>query len=109
MQIPKITESAKQHINKICKDYDVFAVSLNLKGGGCAGYEYEWQTVEKDSILKEDTVISTGSGNLVIGSFSTAFLERTEIDYVTEMLGSKLTINNPNVQSSCGCGESIGF
>ena len=109
MQIPLITDSAKQHINKICKEYNAYAVSLDLKGGGCAGYEYSWNTKQLEKISNDDLVIDTGEGNLVIGSLSAAFLENTEIDYITEMLGSRLTVKNPNVQTACGCGESIGF
>jgi iron-sulfur cluster assembly accessory protein len=109
MKIPKLTESASQHIEKICKEYGVYAVSLTLKGGGCAGFEYKWDTKNKDDVSEEDVEISAGTGNLVIDSFAIPFLDNTEIDYVTEMLGSKLVVRNPNVQSACGCGESIGF
>lgn len=109
MQNPVVTDSAKQHINKICKEYNAHAVSLDLKGGGCAGYEYSWNTKQQSEISDSDVVIETGQGRLVISSFSIAFLENTEIDYITEMLGSKLIVKNPNVQTACGCGESIGF
>jgi iron-sulfur cluster assembly accessory protein len=68
-----------------------------------------WGTIEQDAVGEDDTVISTGKGNLVIDSFSKPFLEGTEIDYVTEMLSSKMTVNNPNVESACGCGVSISF
>jgi iron-sulfur cluster assembly accessory protein len=109
MTAPTITESAAEHIQNMCKKHGVYAVSLSLKGGGCAGFEYTWGTKDKQDIEQKDTVIKTGTGNLVIDSFSMPFLENTEIDYVTEMLGTKLVVRNPNVQSACGCGESIGF
>lgn len=109
MQHPTITESAKNHINSICKNYSAYAVSLKLKGGGCAGFEYSWNVMETDTAEKDDVEISTGSGKLVIDAFSVPFLENTEIDFVTEMLGSKLIVKNPNVQTACGCGESVGF
>lgn len=109
MQIPVITDSAKQHINKICKEHKAYAVSLELKGGGCAGYEYCWSAKQQSEISDSDVVIETGEGKLAISSVSIAFLENTEIDYITEMLGSKLIVKNPNVQTACGCGESIGF
>ena len=109
MPICTITESAKKHINSICEERNCYAVSLNLKGGGCAGFEYEWGTVSQDEIEEADEIISTGTGNLVISAFSIPFLEGTEIDYVTEMLSSRMEIRNPNVQSACGCGVSISF
>jgi iron-sulfur cluster assembly protein len=109
MTIRKLTETAKNHINSICNERNCYGVSLNLKGGGCAGFEYEWGTISKDQVNEEDEIISTGTGNLIIGASSLPFLEGTEIDYVTEMLGSKIKIRNPNVQSACGCGVSISF
>ena len=109
MQIPTLTETATQHISKICGEYKVYAVTLNLKGGGCAGFEYQWGTVQEQELEDTDVVINAGAGRLVINEFSMPFLEDTEIDYVTEMMSSKLIVRNPNVQSACGCGESIGF
>jgi len=109
MQIPTLTETATQHISKICGEYKVYAVTLNLKGGGCAGFEYQWGTVQEQELEDTDVVIDAGAGRLVISELSMPFLEDTEIDYVTEMMSSKLIVRNPNVQSACGCGESIGF
>lgn len=109
MKAPILTESAKDHIENMCERYDVYAVSLSLKGGGCAGFEYEWNVKSTQDIDQDDTIITIGSGRLVIDSFSMPFLKDTEIDYVNEMFGSKLVIRNPNVQSACGCGESVGF
>ena len=109
MTVCTLTDAAKSHINNICSSRNCYAVSLSLKGGGCAGFEYAWNTVEQDAVSENDTVISTGEGFLVIDSYSATFLEGTEIDYVTEMLGSKMEIRNPNVESACGCGVSISF
>ena len=109
MTVCTLTDAAKSHINHICKTQNCYAVSLSLKGGGCAGFEYMWGTVEHDAVTEDDTVISTGKGFLVIDNFSRPFLEGTEIDYVTEMLESKMQVRNPNVESACGCGVSISF
>lgn len=109
MQIPTLTEKASQHISKICDEYAVYAVTLNLKGGGCAGFEYKWGSINEQELEDTDVVIDAGSGRLAINEFSMPFLEGTEIDYVTEMTSSKLIVRNPNVQAACGCGESIGF
>jgi iron-sulfur cluster assembly protein len=37
------------------------------------------------------------------------YLIGTELDYITEVFGSRFDIRNPNAKSSCGCGESINF
>jgi len=104
-----VTESARDHINNICSNNSTQAVCLDLKGGGCAGFEYVWSMIDRTEITNKDQVISCNSGTLVITEHALPFLEDVEIDFVTEMLGTKLVINNPNVKSACGCGESIGF
>lgn len=109
MDIPEITESAREHISNMCAMHDCYAVSLSLKGGGCAGFEYKWNTIQKHEVRESDIEIDAKKGKLVIDSFSLPFLANTEIDFVTEMLGTKLIVKNPNVQSACGCGESVGF
>lgn len=110
MNVCTLTESAKNHINLLCEENSVYGISLNLKGGGCAGFEYDWQMVETENDLsQDDEIISAGSGKLVIGASSIMFLIGTEIDYVRSLVGSNFEIKNPNAQSSCGCGVSVNF
>lgn len=110
MSICTLTEAAKKQINIICEENDCFAVTLNLKGGGCAGFEYEWGTIESpDQLESTDIKIDTGNGNFVIGAHSIMFLMGTEVDYKKDIIGAMFEIKNPNAQSSCGCGVSVNF
>ena len=90
MSICTLTDTAKQQITTICNENEVYAVTLNLKGGGCAGFEYDWATYKTaEELLADDTI--------------------TEIDYVKSIIGSSFEIRNPNAQSACGCGVSVNF
>jgi iron-sulfur cluster assembly accessory protein len=110
MDICTLTEAAQDQINKLCEENSCYAISLNLKGGGCAGFEYDWGTVDSaDEIEDNDVVIDAGSGKFVVGSHSLMFLIGTEVDYVKSLVGSNFEIRNPNAQSSCGCGVSVNF
>jgi iron-sulfur cluster assembly protein len=109
MSVCTLTESAKNKINTLCEEKSAYAVSLNMKGGGCAGFEYEWGFAEKDDIQADDEVIEAGTGRLVIGAPSIMFLIGTEIDYVSQIFGSNFEIRNPNAKSACGCGVSVNF
>ena len=46
MSIISITESANDHLSNIVRDNKVAGVSLGIKGGGCAGFSYEWELLE---------------------------------------------------------------
>ena len=110
MTICTLTEQAKKQVNILCEENNCYAVSLNLSGGGCAGFQYDWDSVEKEeNVEKMDIVISTGSGNFVIGAHSIMFLAGTEVDYVKSFVGQTFEIRNPNTKSECGCGVSINF
>ena len=81
-------------------------VRLSVKGGGCAGFSYQWDAV--DSINDDDEVIELSNGSFVIDGKGLMFVIGTTIDYKEEVFGSYMDIRNPNVTSSCGCGESFG-
>ena len=109
MTICTVTPAANHQIGKLCQENNCYAISLNLKGGGCAGFEYDWGTLQADEIEANDYVICCDLGNLIIGAHSLMFLAGTEIDYVKSIVGSNFEIRNPNAQSACGCGVSVNF
>ncbi len=110
MEVCTLTDSAKKQINMLCRENSVYGIGLNLKGGGCAGFEYDWGTVATEAdVVNGDIVIDAGEGKFVIGGHSLMFLIGTEVDYVRSLVGSNFEIRNPNAKSSCGCGVSVNF
>ena len=110
MDICTLTETAKKHINTVCEENNCYAVTLDIKGGGCAGFEYSWGTIKSiDEVRPLDITMDAGTGKFVIGSESMMFLFGTEIDYVKTIIGSNFEVRNPNAKSSCGCGVSVNF
>ena len=109
MSVITLTEAAMDQINDLCKNNNKWGVSLNIKGGGCAGFEYEWDFVENDKVEDNDEVINTGSGHLVIGDYSVMYLLGSTLDYKKDIMGAMFDIQNPNAVSSCGCGVSVNF
>jgi iron-sulfur cluster assembly accessory protein len=111
MSICTLTNAAESQINKLCEENECYAITLNIKGGGCAGFEYEWGTIDSPTNLEEgDEVIKTAEGcGFVIGKHSLMFLIGTEVDYVKSLVGANFEIRNPNAKSECGCGVSVNF
>ena len=83
------------------------AVRLALKGGGCAGFKYDWSL--EDKVADDDEVVDFEKGKFVVDPASVMYLLGSTIDYKKEVFGSYFTVSNPASTSSCGCGESIGF
>ena len=105
--IVTLTESAKEHMASMLQENSKKAVRLALKGGGCAGFKYEWSL--EDTIAGEDEVVDIDKGKFIVDPSSVMYLLGSEIDYKKEVFGSYFTVSNPASTSSCGCGESIGF
>jgi len=111
MSVLTLTESAQKQIDYLCEENECYGISLNIKGGGCAGFEYDWGTVATPTDLeKDDEVVKTANGcAFIVGAHSLMFLIGTEVDYVKSLVGSNFEIRNPNAHSACGCGVSVNF
>ena len=111
MSICTLTDAAKAQIDVLCEENECYAITLNIKGGGCAGFEYDWGTVATPTDLeKDDEVVKTANGcAFIVGAHSLMFLIGTEVDYVKSLVGSNFEIRNPNAHSACGCGVSVNF
>jgi len=104
-----LTPAANQQISKLCQENDCYAIKLGVKGGGCAGFEYEWSTAQVDELTENDYVVSCDNGTFVVDAHSQMFLVGSTIDYKKDIIGAMFDIQNPNAQSACGCGVSINF
>lgn len=105
----KVTPSANHQIGKLCEENNCYAITLNVKGGGCAGFEYDWGTAQVEELEKGDFLVECDLGNLAVGSHSLMFLAGSEIDYVKNIFGAQFEIRNPMAKGSCGCGISVNF
>jgi len=45
----------------------------------------------------------------VVDPFSMTYLEGSTLDFKNDVFSQSFVIENPNVKTTCGCGESIGF
>ena len=52
-------------------------------------------------------VIDRDGIRLFVDMFSAQYLNGITIDYVTNMMGSGFTFENPNATGGCGCGSSF--
>ena len=76
-----------------------------VTGGGCSGFQYNFAL--DDARTDDDLVLERDGATILIDSMSLDFLRGAEIDFVDDLIGAAFKINNPNAQSSCGCGTSF--
>ena len=105
-----LTETAAQKVTDLRLEEGKPESGLRIRvvGGGCSGFSYElgWE----DLMAEGDNVIESHGVKVYVDSTSARYLAGSEIDFVdNQMLGAGFAIKNPNVKSSCGCGQSHQF
>lgn len=105
-----LTDSAKNQIKDLCISNNKWGIRLAVKGGGCAGFTYDWSFVEDESqIEKLDAVIAIDDKKFIVDGVSVMYVLGTRLDYKKEIFGSSFVFENPNATSSCGCGTSFAI
>ncbi|MBX3733367.1 MAG: iron-sulfur cluster assembly accessory protein [Verrucomicrobiae bacterium] len=75
-----------------------------VEAGGCSGMQYGMQFDE----LRDGDLSSEQQGvRVVVDPFSANYVRGSVIDFSDALTGGGFKINNPNAQSSCGCGKSF--
>ena len=105
-----LSETAAKKISelRIEEGKPEWGLRVRLVGGGCSGMSYElgWEDQESAG----DQVIEQHGIKLYVDPHSAPYLQGSEIDFVAnDMMGAGFAIKNPNVKSSCGCGQSHRF
>lgn len=104
-----LTPNAQQYIRRICKEHQKSAVKLQVKGGGCSGFVYDYQFIDEQQIEKDDFIINLNEYNFVVDGMSILYVAGTELDYEQSVAGSALKLKNPQQRASCGCGKSFNI
>jgi iron-sulfur cluster assembly accessory protein len=81
------------------------ALRVAVQPGGCSGLRYALYF--DDQIKETDQTEDFGGVRVVVDKMSAPYLSGAEIDYIDSLQQSGFTINNPNAQSTCACGDSF--
>ena len=73
--------------------------------GGCSGMSYEMFFDSEKAA--DDITQSYGDVQVVVDAASAQHLNGASLDYKDGLQGAGFTINNPNAQRTCGCGQSF--
>jgi len=78
-----------------------------VQGGGCSGMSYGFTFEEVKN--EDDFDFAYEDVKLVVDSMSMQYLQGASIDYKEDLSGSQFVINNPQAQTTCGCGSSFSI
>jgi len=86
-------------------DTDVAGLRLYVQQGGCAGLSYGMRFENEPE--EDDTIFEHHSLRVFIDPASMNYIEGSVLDYEGGLQGAGFHVENPNVISECGCGESF--
>lgn len=78
-----------------------------VQGGGCSGFQYGFTFDEQQN--EDDFLFEFDHVNIVVDSMSYQYLQGASIKFSDDLSGATFTIDNPNAQSTCGCGSSFSI
>ena len=100
-----ITERAQTVLTDAFGDDTDVALLVGVLSGGCSGYMYDLAIVE--GVEPDCQELSVSGFRILVPNAASHLLNGIQIDYEDKLMGGGFKINNPNAESSCGCGESF--
>ncbi|MFC5754003.1 HesB/IscA family protein [Actinomadura rugatobispora] len=84
---------------------DDLALRVQVQPGGCSGLRYELYFDEREN--DGDVIQDFGGLSVRVDRMSAPYLTGAVIDFVDSIEKQGFTIDNPNAQGSCACGDSF--
>ncbi|MDQ1521967.1 MAG: iron-sulfur cluster insertion protein [Actinomycetota bacterium] len=102
-----LTDTASNKVKELLEaeaQPDLF-LRVAVRPGGCSGLSYE-MFFDCDR-AEDDVEAAFGEVKVVVDPASSQYLQGASLDYKDGLQGAGFTINNPNAQRTCGCGQSF--
>ncbi|MCY4045465.1 MAG: iron-sulfur cluster insertion protein ErpA [Cellvibrionales bacterium] len=103
------TDNAAAKVRELVKEENNPNLKLRvyITGGGCSGFQYGFTFDEE--VNDDDIEIPNGEVVMLVDLMSYQYLVGATVDYTEGLEGSKFIVNNPNAETTCGCGASFSI
>ena len=102
-----LTPSAARQILASVEKFGGIGLRLGVKPVGCSVLAYTFDMATE--VGPEDQVFDGDAAKLVVDHKALAYLDGSELDFVRDGFKQLFTVKNPNVEDTCGCGESFSI
>ena len=102
-----VTDSAATKVKELLdqEDDDSLALRVAVRPGGCSGFSYEM--FFDGEVATDDHATEHGGIRVIVDPTSAQLLLGATLDYKDGLQQTGFSIDNPNAQSTCGCGQSF--
>jgi iron-sulfur cluster assembly accessory protein len=103
----KLTDVAATKVKSLLEQEgrDDLRLRVAVQPGGCSGLIYQLYFDER--LLEGDATADFGGVEVVVDKMSVPYLDGAAIDFEDSIQKQGFTIDNPNAQGSCACGDSF--
>jgi iron-sulfur cluster assembly accessory protein len=103
----KLSEPAADKVRSLLaqEGRDDLRLRVAVQPGGCSGLIYPLYYDER--VLDGDAVVDFSGVEVVVDKMSVPYLDGASIDFEDTIQKQGFTIDNPNAQGSCACGDSF--
>lgn len=105
MTITLSENAARQVRTQLAKRGKGLGLRIGVKNVGCSGFAYTYEIA--DDLRDGEQVFEDHGTSLVVDAKTLAVVDGAHLDFVTEGLKQAFRLANPNVDGTCGCGESF--
>jgi iron-sulfur cluster assembly protein len=102
-----LTSGAVKQLKQIMETENLnsdHGLRVGVKGGGCAGFSY---ILGFDTEKEGDDIFKINGVKVFMNRAHAIYLLGMEIDFQDGLNNRGFTFNNPNAESTCGCGTSF--
>ncbi len=107
MKIELTEGAAKQIQRQLAQRGRGIGLRVGVKDVGCSGFGYIYDYA--DEVGAGDLTFEAHDAKIVVDAKSLETLDGSTLDYVKEGLKQVFKFTNPNVDATCGCGESFSI
>ena len=100
-----LTPSAARQILSSVEKFGGIGLRLGVKEVGCSGFAYTFDMAKE--VGPDDALFEGHAAKLVVDRTALAYLDGAELDFVRDGFKQLFSVKNPNVDDTCGCGESF--
>ena len=102
-----VTDSAAAKVKELLdqESDESLALRVAVRPGGCSGFSYEM--FFDSELAGDDQATEVGGVKVVVDPTSAQLLLGATLDYKDGLQQAGFSIDNPNAQRTCGCGQSF--
>lgn len=102
-----VTDNAATKVKELLdqENDESLALRVAVRPGGCSGFSYEM--FFDGETAQDDQTAEVGGIRVVVDPTSAQLLTGATLDYKDGLQQTGFSIDNPNAQRTCGCGQSF--